>query len=147
MLRRTSLAAILLGLMAGAAVADVFDDCRRPPRGVSRLAACGEVVKGTAFSSEQKAAAYRYRGDARLAAGALADAIADFTEALKIAPTMAPALAGRGQGYLLSGAYDQAIADYSAAILQSPGNASFWLERGHVKLDTRRRGCSDHRPH
>ena len=116
-----------------AAYADVLDDCRRA-RGEARLTACGEVIKGNAFDAEQKASAYRIRGDARAAAGALAEAGADYTEALKLKPQAAAPLSGRGRVRVMTGDLDGALQDYTAAISLTPASAQLRIERGHAHL-------------
>lgn len=130
-----SLSGLLCGLlMATASSADVLDECRRPPRTEARLKACNEVIGGATFTKEQKATAFRHRAETRMAAGALKEAIDDFTQSLSLVPTAAPTLAGRGQAHLLAGSLELALADYSAAIQANPGSAALWLERGHVNL-------------
>lgn len=69
-----------------------------------------------------------------MTAGALSEAIGDYTEALRLQPGYMPALAGRGQAWLLSGDQEKALADYNAAIQASPASATLWVERGHVQL-------------
>ena len=135
MQRWLTLATVWFMVMAPAgARADTFDDCRRPPRPEARITACSAVIKDTQASTEQKAVAYRQRGAARMSAGALSEAIADFSEAIGLDPNAAAALSGRGQALLLSGDAHRARADYSAALRLSPQTSSLWLERGHVNL-------------
>jgi tetratricopeptide (TPR) repeat protein len=80
-----------------------------------------------------KALAYRYRAEARLDAGALANAIADFTEALRLKPEDAPALAGRAQARLAAGDLGAALTDFDAAIARAP-SAALYVARGHARL-------------
>ncbi len=128
------IAAVVTVLAAGEVRADALDACRRTPRLESRLLACTEVIESAAATQEQKAMAFRYRAEARMAAGALNEAIIDFTEAIALNPASATIFAGRGQARLLAGELDFALADYSEAIRLAPSSASAWLERGHVNL-------------
>ncbi len=134
---RLAIAAGLSLAALTAASADPLDDCRRA-RGEARVAACSEVIKG-AFDADQKAVAYRIRGDARASAGALVDAGADYSEALKLKPDTAAALAGRSRVRVMSGDLDAALADINAAIKLAPTGQHF-IERGHIQLN---RGDAD----
>lgn len=126
------LALAITFVTSSAAWTEPLDDCRRL-RGERRVAACGEVIKGS-FEAEQKATAYRIRGDARASAGALQDATADYSEALKLKPDSAAALAGRGRVRVMTGDLDGALADYTSAIKLTPASAHYFIERGHVHL-------------
>ncbi len=118
---------------ATAAFADPLDDCRRG-RGEARVTACGEVIKSNQAAADEKASAYRIRGDVRAAAGALADAAADYSAALKLKPGTAAALAGRGRVRVMTGDLDGALRDLTDAIALTPASAHLRIERGHVQL-------------
>jgi len=81
---------------------------------------------------DQKAAAYRNRGNARADAGALAQALADFGAAVRLQPGEAASYAGRGRARLALQDLDGAIADYGEALRLAPSNALSYVSRGHA---------------
>ena len=124
--------AFLCMICATAARADAIADCSQSRDAQARLRACSDVLAGQAYSPEQKALAYRNRGNARADAGAGAQAVADFTEAIRLQPGEAGGFAGRGRAKLVVQDVDGAIADYSEALSLAPGNASYHTARGHA---------------
>jgi tetratricopeptide (TPR) repeat protein len=60
------------------------------------------------------------------------DAIADYTQAIKLAPNNAEAYHNRGFAYAEIGDYDEAIADYTRAIKLAPNNALYQNNRGFI---------------
>ena len=67
--------------------------------------------------------AYSERGMAYLAQGKFDEAIADFTEVIRIKPDLAGAYDNRGDTYLQQGKYDEAIADFTEIIRLASDNA------------------------
>lgn len=134
MMRRWIASAAGLVLLALPAFADPLEDCARSRNTPARIAACTEIIKGAAYSREQKGPAYRNRGHARAAAGAIDEAIADFDEAIRINGADAPALAARGLARLGKGEVDPAIADLAAAVQLQPANAGYIAGRGYARL-------------
>src|SRR5262245_31929475 len=65
MLARLSLGAIALCLGAGAAIADPLTDCTRGANAAARLRACTVVIDGAEYGADDKAMAFRSRGNAR----------------------------------------------------------------------------------
>lgn len=141
MAARTIIWLVLLALGAEAAFADPVADCAKSRNTPARVAACTEVIKGAAYSAGQKGPAFRNRGLARAAAGAIDQAIADFNEAIRIDGSDAPALAARGLARLGKGEVDPAIADLAAAAQLQPGNWSYLAGRGYARLV---KGEADH---
>ena len=131
---RTIGLACLVVLAAGAAVADTLADCSQGRNSDVRLRACSEVIAGAGYSRDQKALAYRTRGNARVDAGAGAQAIADFSEAIRLRPDEAAGYAGRGRARLAVQDLAAAIADYGDAIRLAPATASFHVGRGHAQF-------------
>ncbi|HWE18534.1 MAG TPA: tetratricopeptide repeat protein, partial [Hyphomicrobiaceae bacterium] len=115
-------------------MADPLADCSRGRNAEVRLRACSEVIASSAFGPEDKAVAYRNRGNARADAGAAADAIADFSEAIKLRPKDAASHAGRARAKVSLGDISGAIADYSEALRLTPDSASFLVGRGHARF-------------
>lgn len=62
------------------------------------------------------------------------EAIADFTEAIKLSPRFANVYNGRGVTRRLKGDLDQAAADFDLAIEISPNQARAYANRGLVRL-------------
>jgi tetratricopeptide (TPR) repeat protein len=122
----------LVGIAA--ADADPFEECRTPRAAAQRLAACSAVISGKGFSNEQKAYAYRLRGSARLDAGALDQALADISAAVRLAPRDATALLLRGQVRVGRNEISRAIGDFSEAISINPRSAAALTGRGHAHM-------------
>jgi len=78
--------------------------------------------------------AHRIRGEARLSAGAGAEAIADFDASISLQADQSQAYAGRGQARLTRGDTAGAIADLSEAIRLAPDSAFYRNARGHAHL-------------
>ena len=134
MMRTVGLAYLALVIGVGAARADPLADCSQTRDPGLRLRACSEVISGTAYSPDQKALAYRNRGSARADAGAGAQAVADFSEAIRLRPNEVAAYAGRGRARLALRDVDGSIADYSAALRLTPEGASLYIGRGHARF-------------
>ena len=78
------------------------------------------------------AIAYEQRGFALQKDQKYAEAIADFTEALKLNPRDARIYEQRAAAEVKSKAYDQALADYSEAIKLNPNEIRNYLYRGYI---------------
>jgi tetratricopeptide (TPR) repeat protein len=126
--------AVSIALVGGSAAADPLDDCRRARAAEIKFAACAAVIADATAPTETRATAYRYRAEGRSEAGAFADAIADFTAGLALAPDSVALLAGRARARLMAGDRDGAVADYSEALRRAPRNTAVLLERGHAHL-------------
>ena len=77
MLRQIGLACLVV-VAATAAVANKIDDCRQGRNSEASVRACSEVIAGAGYSADERALAYQRRGNARVDAGAGAQAVADF---------------------------------------------------------------------
>jgi tetratricopeptide (TPR) repeat protein len=119
--------------IAGPALADALERCLARGDAALRMQACSEVIAGN-YGVSDKARAHRLRAEARLAAGATADAIADYEAALKLGGDDAVVFAGRGQARIARGDTSGAIADLSEAIRLSPRTAFYRNARGHAHL-------------
>jgi tetratricopeptide (TPR) repeat protein len=134
MLRRIGLACLVVVVTASGARADPLADCSQGRNSEFRLRACSEVISSSSYSSDDKAVAYRNRGNARADAGAAAEAVADFSEAIKLRSNDASSYGGRGRAKLSKGDVSGAIADYSEALRLTPDSASFFVGRGHAQF-------------
>ena len=86
--------------------------------------------QGCNYGAEEKALAYRNRGNVRADAGASAQAVADFNEAIRLRPDDVAGYAGRARARLALQDLDGAIADYSEALRLAPASASLHVGRG-----------------
>jgi tetratricopeptide (TPR) repeat protein len=133
MKQKVAIALLLLAMSLQPAAADLIDECRGPWPDV-RLRACTEIITSPSFGTDARALAYRYRGDARTDAGAFEQAIADFSDSIRLRPDNVPAFAGRGRAEFSLRNLDGALGDYSEAIRLSPAAANLYIARGHVYL-------------
>ncbi|MEQ1576902.1 MAG: tetratricopeptide repeat protein [Hyphomicrobium sp.] len=117
---------------AGMAHADVISDCNQSRSSPNRIQACSEIIKDSNAKKETKARAYRNRAEARADAGAGAEAIADYSEALRLDANDAAALSGRGHARVNRGDNDGAIEDFAAAIKLKPDTAAYFMGRGYA---------------
>lgn len=131
-LSRTLLVGI--ALYAGGAKAAVLDDCRQDRIADIRVQACSIVIDSPDYAVADKVLAYNNRGEARTEAGALTQAIRDFSESIRLQPANGAAYAGRGRARFAANAFQGALADYSEAIRLLPATAELHIERGHVYL-------------
>jgi tetratricopeptide (TPR) repeat protein len=145
MTKKLAIICFVLAMTSGVAVADVVDECHSVGSvsvGGERLwvsatkaslEACTEIIEKPGFGEDEKAVAYRYRGEMRMYAGAVQKATADFTESLRIKEN-APAFADRGWVKFTQRDLAAAISDYSNAIRISPTLIALYIERGHIYL-------------
>ncbi len=131
---RVSILAFSLVACASAAIADIAADCRQSRRADLKVQACSAIIDNPTTAAGDRAVALRHRADARNDAGAYKDAIADFSETLRIVPDNVPALTGRAQARLTGGDVAGALADLNAAIALAPNTAQLFLLRGHAEL-------------
>jgi tetratricopeptide (TPR) repeat protein len=130
----TSMFVWLVALGGVVARADVVDDCRSATSAETQLSACSEVIASGAFSSTEKAMAFRNRGRARSDAGALDLALADLSEAIRLNPAEGPLYIHRGLVRVRLNDLAGAIADYSETIRLNPKSAIGYNGRGHAHL-------------
>ncbi|MDX2204698.1 MAG: tetratricopeptide repeat protein [Hyphomicrobiaceae bacterium] len=130
-MRRLALALAVVAL-AGSASAGPLEDCTQARNGPVRLKGCSDVIAGSAFGNEDKARAYRNRAALRLEAGAAADAVGDYTQALRLAAPDAGSLSGRARARIVAGDVAGALDDYNEAIRLAPQSASLHLGRAHA---------------
>ena len=83
-----------------------------------------------AHKSPRKADPYYNRGLAYHKQGNIAQAISDYTKAIKIKPNLADVYNNRGAAYREQGNFQQAISDYNKALEINPNYAKVYYNRG-----------------
>jgi hypothetical protein len=73
--------------------------CAAVPANADVIAACNRIIEAPNSSALDRAVSYTFRADAARADGNMAAAIADYSQALALMPTLVPALSGRGIAY------------------------------------------------
>lgn len=134
MLARIFAVAAVVALSAQLAHADTMDDCRQNRWPDLKLKACTAVIDDKATTGQDRVVALTQRGMARVRAGAVAQAIADFSAALQVTSDNVAALRGRAEARLTAGDIGGAIADLNAGIALRPGAVDMFLMRGHAEL-------------
>ncbi len=123
-----------LSVLAEPASAGPFEDCTQHYRPRLRLAGCSEVIRSPSFDAAAKSKAYTNIGELRTQAGALKEAIRNFSQALRFDSDNSSAYAGRAEARAASGDMAGAIRDYDKAIAISPSDSANFVGRGHAYL-------------
>jgi Flp pilus assembly protein TadD len=128
-----------LALAAGPALADDRADCRGTGAPEAVVAACTRVIGAGAVQGGELADLYAARARAYRAQADLDHAIADFDEAIRIAPARPFLVELRGNAWLAKRDYPKAIADYERALQLNPklipayiGRASAHFAKGEL---------------
>lgn len=123
---------LALPLIAAPALAGPVEDCAlgRIPR--LRLKSCTQVIATHGFGNDEKGRAYRTRAGLRLEAGAAAEAVADYTQAMRLVAPDSAVLSGRARARLVLNDTSGALADYNDALKLQPQSAGLYIARGHV---------------
>ena len=104
-------------------------------REIGHLATRGENMGGSEKAPDPKTADdFAGRGSARLNRGDTIGAIADFTDAIGLAPTRADLLADRAGAYLRGGHPELAAKDVDAALVITPSDHRLLIHRAQMKL-------------
>ncbi len=119
---------------AGGAHADVITDCKTAKSGEARITACSQIITSKTVDRSVRAEALRRRADAYAERAAQREAIADYSEALRIEPQSAGALAGRAQSRLAVGETDGAISDLTDVMRIGGQSAGHLMARGYAYL-------------
>src|SRR6266436_4669198 len=111
------------------------EDCADADNPDQKIASCSRVIADDAESAPNRAHAYGSRGAAYYDKSDFDNAIADFSEAVKIDANVVPAYfalaySRRGLAAAEKKDYNQAIADYSEAIKLSPTSIEVYKDRG-----------------
>lgn len=135
-------------LCAGLALADSGDpvaDCNQFEDRARQIRGCTAYIRTGKALGPNLAVAYTNRGIAYASQGEHKRALADFTEAIRLAPDSPFPYYNRGNAYYDLKDYARALADYDAAIARGPDMALAYYNRGlvHQKLGHRDRSIED----
>jgi len=131
---RLALSAAGLALSVGAVQADRLSDCKESHNGAVRIKACSEVIGAKTTTPEARIDAHRARAEAYGERAAYKDAIADYSEALRMKTDDGASYYGRGQARLALNQIDGAISDFTQAIRYSGEQPGLYVARGYAQL-------------
>jgi tetratricopeptide (TPR) repeat protein len=103
---------LVLACQAQAASKQDWDECAGTELAVT-IRACSRIVSDQASSPSDRADGYSYRAGAYLNQRNFDQAIADYSEAIRLVPRNITAYTGRALAYFHTGNRDQAAADFS----------------------------------
>ena len=131
---RLALVVATVAFGVSAAAADRLTDCTDSRIGAVRLIACSEVINAKSTTPEVRFKAHRARAEAHAERAAYNEAIADFTEALRLKPDDGESFYGRGQSRLSLNQVDSAISDFTQAIRYLGEKPGLYVARGYAQL-------------
>ncbi len=100
-----------------------------------RVASCSQLLKSTGFSPLARAHILLDRAFALSILKQWTQSLADYDEALKLAPKLSVAWSEKGFARLRLHQYDMAITDYTNALTLDPKTAYSWFGRGIARID------------
>jgi tetratricopeptide (TPR) repeat protein len=109
-----------------------YDDCVQATDQDRRIAGCTQIINDFGESQHNQRLAYENRGLAWHFKGNNDQAIADYTEAIRLNPNAVIAYNNRGTAWRDKGNLDRAIADYTHAIRLNPNDAPAFNNRGNA---------------
>ena len=135
MFRSATLGAAMLVLATAASQADPMAACRTNASPDEQARACSDVIDQVPSPAPNiLATAWAYRAKAYARKGMAKEAADNYSQAVKVAPTLKMAWVGRGMARLLERKFDDAIADFSTAIALEPRDAPTFVARGYAYL-------------
>ena len=127
---------IATAMPAARLAADDAQVCRQEA-GDAALSACSRAIASGRYQGRGLAELLDYRGFEYRQKRNYDRAMADYDEAVRVAPQYAHAFSARANAWQTRGDNDRAIADYGAAIRLNPDNASYYNDRGTAWLAKR----------
>ena len=123
------LAGAVLGALAGSAVADDFAICQKESGDVA-IAACNRAINSNKYKGNLLSLLYIYRGAEWKGKGENDKALADYSRAIKLDPSVPAIYNNRANIIRDRGELDRAIADYDTAIRLDPLYTAAFTNRG-----------------
>jgi lipoprotein NlpI len=99
----------------------------------SQIDACTKLIDTLRPQGRELAQALYQRGAGHAAKGEYAEAVRDYTQALKFAPNSSDALYNRGGAYSKLGRWDDALADFNALLRIVPNDPNTYYARAWVQ--------------
>jgi tetratricopeptide (TPR) repeat protein len=127
---KLSLSTILLVTAAANAVSDAATSCNQFEDKARQIKGCTEYIRQGAAPGPNLAVAYTNRGIAYASTKRLKLAIADFSEAIRLAPDNPFPYYNRANAYFDREDYKQAIVDFDAAIALDADFTLAYYNRG-----------------
>lgn len=131
-MRALILGCVVVLCSVGAVQAESVADCNQIRDAQMRVRACSQIIAEPSYSTNEKAVAYRNRANARADAGANAEALVDFNQAVELHRDDPASYTGRARVRLALQDFEGAIGDYSEALRLAPGTISSHIGRGHA---------------
>jgi lipoprotein NlpI len=107
--------------------------CAKSDLPQTQIDACTRLIDTLRPQGRELALALYQRGAGHAAKGEYAEAVRDYTQALKFAPNSSDALYNRGGAYSKLGRWDEALADFNALLEIVPNDPSTHYARAWVQ--------------
>lgn len=133
MYRQTILGISIIVLGTTSALADRMAACRKNTSPDEQARACSDVIDEEP-GRDVLATAWAFRAKAYARKGMAKEAAENFSQAIKVKPSLKMAWVGRGMARLLERNFDAAVTDYSMAIKLDPKDAAIYVARGYAHL-------------
>lgn len=114
------------------AIVQMRDACAKSDLPQQQIDACTRLIKAVRPQGRELAQALYRRGTGHAAKGDYTEAVRDFTQALKFAPSSTDALYNRGGAYTKLGQWNDALADFTALLKIAPNDPDTLYARAWV---------------
>ena len=108
-----------------------------------RISNCTAVIESGNVSEQARRTSFANRGQAYQSEGKLDNAIADYSQAIRIDPQYAYAYANRGSAFQQKGDFNSATDDYNRAITLNPQNEFAYRNLGQLYVSKAAREEND----
>lgn len=125
-------AAPVLAESHGGEVAQMREACAKSDVPQNQIESCTRYIKAVRPQGRELAQALYQRGAGHAAKGEYNEAVRDYTQALKFAPSSSDALYNRGGAYSKLGRWDDALADFNALLKMVPNDPNTRYARAWV---------------
>ena len=130
MLYHLALPMLFFAALSGPAMAGDWEECADMAHRDRSILACSKIIESGRASGETLALAYHNRGNGYYAERDFDRSLADYTEAIRLAPHRGSAYTSRGFAYSAKNDGARAIADFTEAIRIDPRDARNYEARG-----------------